>query len=207
MCRQDIAEVTEIDQEAFPSLWPPANYERELESRLSHYIVACNEREVIAEPETKASPKGNLSVEKRLFNWSGFFSRGLHQSGKKNILGFAGFWMMAGEAHITSIAVRKPYRRRGIGELLLISLIELASELQAQVITLEVRISNIAAQSLYCKYGFTGVGLRRNYYTDDGEDALLMTAESITSASFQARFQQLQETHFRKWRMPLHQIT
>ncbi|NIQ75513.1 MAG: hypothetical protein GWN80_08435, partial [Gammaproteobacteria bacterium] len=68
------------------------------------------------------------------------------------------------------------------------------------------RASNAAALSLYGKYGFTQVGLRRGYYTDDREDAVLMTAENITSASFQARLQQLKQAHSKKWGVALYQI-
>ena len=89
------------------------------------------------------------------------------------ILGFAGFWIVAGEAHVTSIAVRETYRHQGIGELMLISLVGLALEMGAEMVTLEVRVSNINAQKLYQKCGFRQVGVRRGYYTDNGEDALI----------------------------------
>ena len=82
---------------------------------------------------------------------------------RQYIVGFAGIWVLADEAHITNIAVRQRYQLRGIGELLLISIIDLAKELKASIMTLEVRTSNIAAQNLYSKYGFTQVGIRRDY--------------------------------------------
>ncbi|MFC1925787.1 ribosomal protein S18-alanine N-acetyltransferase, partial [Chloroflexota bacterium] len=108
-----------------------------------------------------------------------------------NILGYASMWLMVDEAHLTSIAVRETHRRRGVGELLLISIIDLAMHLKAQIVTLEVRSSNLAAQALYEKYGFIEVGLRRGYYSDDGEDAVIMTAENIASAFYQARLEDL----------------
>ena len=114
---------------------------------------------------------------------------------------------MAGEAHITSIAVRELRRRQGTGELLLISVINLAAELNARIITLEVRISNTAAQSLYYKYGFTQAGLRRNYYVDNKEDAVIMSTENITAVPFQAHLQRLKRAHSRKWGIALYQIT
>ena len=113
---------------------------------------------------------------------------------------------MADEAHITNIAMRESYRRRGVGELLLISIIDLSTELNARFITLEVRVSNTTAQSLYHKYGFNQAGLRRGYYTDDGEDAILMTTENITLAPFQAQFQQLKQAHSKKWEILLYKI-
>ena len=159
MRREDVAPVTEIDREAFPALWPPVNYKRELENRLAHYIVACDAVERVDDPEVetpleKDSP-GLGSRVRRLFNYNRFFRYQPPEPGKQYVTGFAGFWIMAGEAHITSIAVREFRRRQGIGELLLISMINLAAELNTRIITLEVRASNTIAQGLYYKYGFT----------------------------------------------------
>lgn len=210
MRREDIAQVTEIDREAFPTLWPPANYQHELQNRLAHYIVACDEERTVEEPEVEASPeKGFPSLVSRvrqLFNHNRFFNNKLLQSGREYIIGFAGFWIMADEAHITNIAVRVRHHRQGIGELLLISIIDLATELKARIITLEVRASNTAAQSLYHKYGFTQVGLRHGYYSDNKEDAVLMSVENITSASFQAQLQQLKRAHSRRRGIALYQV-
>ena len=210
MHKEDIAQVTEIDHEAFPTLSPPVNYDRELKNRLAHYVVACDEEEMVKEPEVRAilekDPPGLASRIGRLFNHDRFFSHELPKSDKQYITGFAGFWIMAGEAHITSLAVRRPHRRQGIGELLLISVINLAAELNARILTLEVRASNTTAQRLYSKYGFTRAGLRRNYYIDDKEDAVIMSTENITSAPFQARLQRLKQGHSRKWGIALYQI-
>jgi len=98
---------------------------------------------------------------------------------------------MAGEAHISTIAVQPNWRRLGIGELLLVAMLDRATELEADMATLEVRVSNVTAQNLYRKYGFRQVGLRRRYYRDSDEDALIMSTERLTSASFQSHFQQL----------------
>ncbi len=210
MRREDVAQVTEIDRKAFPTLWPPVNYERELENRLAHYIVACDEAERVEEPKVEASLEKDLpglaSRVGRLFDYNRFFGHELPKSGKQYITGFAGFWVMAGEAHITNIAVRELHRRQGIGELLLISMINLATELNARIITLEVRASNTIAQSLYCKYGFTQAGLRHNYYIDNKEDAVIMSTENITSPPFQAHLQRLKQAHSRKWGIALYQI-
>jgi ribosomal-protein-alanine N-acetyltransferase len=112
---------------------------------------------------------------------------------KQFIVGFSGIWVLAEEAHITNIAVRREYQRRGIGELLMLGTIDLAEELHAVVMTLEVRASNEAAQNLYCKYGFEKVGVRYSYYLDNREDAVIMTTKSITSAAFKERVQTLRE--------------
>jgi ribosomal-protein-alanine N-acetyltransferase len=203
MRKEDTPQVTEIDHEAFPTLWPPANYRHELENRLARYIVACDEEERVEEPEREATPQkgfsGLVSRLRQLFNHDRFFGNEPSSSGRQYIFGFAGFWIMAGEAHLTNIAVREKHRRHGIGELLLISLIDLATELDARLITLEVRASNTAAQSLYSKYGFTRVGLHRGYYTDNREDGVLMSLEDITSAPIQANLQQLKQAHLQKW--------
>ena len=210
MRREDIAQIAEIDREAFPTQWPPANYRRELENRLAHYIVACDKSKKVEEAEFNAVPEasftGLATKLRRFFNYNRFLGNEVHSSTKEYIVGFAGIWIMADEAHITNIAMRESYRRLGVGELLLISIVDLATELNAQFITLEVRTTNTAAQSLYRKYGFTHVGLRRGYYTDNGEDAILMTTENIISAPYQAQLQQLKQAHSRKWGVPLYQI-
>jgi ribosomal-protein-alanine N-acetyltransferase len=206
MCGDDLPQVNEIDHEAFPTLWPPANYHRELKNGLAHYIVACDEEKEYEPPAPKdAPPKGSpwlLGRLKLLFNHRKPSNNEAPPAARGYVFGFAGLWMMAGEAHITNIAVREKYRRQGIGELLLISMIELALELDAHLVTLEVRTSNTTAQSLYAKYGFVEVGLRRGYYTDNREDGVLMTIEAVTSAPVQANLRQLKQAHARRWKTP-----
>lgn len=205
MRMEDIAQVTEIDHEAFPTLWPPTNYQRELNNQLAHYIVACDEEKKVDESDVEATSEkhhsGLISWVRQLFDYGRFLGNELPPSTREYIVGFAGFWIMADEAHITNVAVRKIHYRQGVGELLLIALIDLATKLNARIVTLEVRASNSAAQNLYYKFGFTRVGLRRGYYTEDGEDAVLMSTENIASASFQARLQQLKQAHFQRWQM------
>ena len=89
------------------------------------------------------------------------------------VAGYAGMWKILDEGHITNIAVSPRYRRKGLGSLLLNKLIEIAEENKIKVLMLEVRKSNEAAIGLYVK-GFEQVGLRRNYYADNNEDAVLM---------------------------------
>ena len=203
MRREDIEQVAQIDREAFPTEWPPPNFRRELENRLAHYIVACDADKPRAKPEEgkprREAPSGLLVRVKGWFDHRRFQDK---QQAEDYILGFAGFWIMADEAHITTIASRKTHRRQGIGELLLISIIEMAIKLKARVVTLEVRVSNTAAQRLYTKYGFTEIGVRRGYYTDNREDGLLMSTEDIHSPQFQARFQKLKEAYSARWGYP-----
>lgn len=91
------------------------------------------------------------------------------------IIGYAGFWNVSGEGDITNIAVDERYRRRYIGSALLETLIKKAVSLKIELLTLEVRKSNIAAQRLYAKYGFEEIGIRKGYYSNNREDALIMT--------------------------------
>jgi len=104
---------------------------------------------------------------------------------------FGGIWLMVDEAHITTFAVDPAWRRQGIGERLLLALLDVAQARRAREATLEVRLSNVAARRLYEKYGFRPVGLRPNYYTDDGEDALIMTTEALDGPAMQARLAEL----------------
>lgn len=199
MSREDLPQVNEIDREAFPSQWPPPNYRHELQNQMAHYLVACDDSKTIEETEAKPD-KG---VSKLVSRIGAFFSRrraACHEPpDRKYIVGFAGIWVMADEAHVTNIAVRRQYLRQGLGELLLISTIDLAKQLKVNSMTLEVRVSNIAAQNLYRKYSFAQVGLRRGYYLDNREDGMLMSTESITSDAFQAHLQQLRENLARRW--------
>lgn len=90
-------------------------------------------------------------------------------------IGYAGFWDVSGEGGITNIAVLPEYRRQGVGSMLIKEMIKTARSLRLVLLTLEVRKSNVAAQRLYKKYGFDIIGERKRYYSDNGEDAWLMT--------------------------------
>jgi ribosomal-protein-alanine N-acetyltransferase len=102
------------------------------------------------------------------------------------IVAYAGIWLMVDEAHVTTFAVLPAYRRRGIGGRLLSEVIELAAQLGATVVTLEVRLSNAGARRLYQQFGFRPVGVRPRYYSDNGEDALIMTTEGLDRPEMQA---------------------
>ncbi len=91
-----------------------------------------------------------------------------------SIIGYCGVWNVLDEAHITNIAIAPGNRGKGYGELLLKKIMELSKEAGAKSMTLEVRLSNEVAQSLYRKFGFEDGGVRKNYYSDNGEDALVM---------------------------------
>ena len=98
------------------------------------------------------------------------------------IVGFAGAWVILDESHITNIAVREDRRRRGIGRRMTEALLQYLSNLGAAYATLEVRESNLPAQSLYRALGFLAVGRRKRYYEDNGEDALIMVCDRMPPA-------------------------
>jgi [ribosomal protein S18]-alanine N-acetyltransferase len=96
-----------------------------------------------------------------------------------DVIGVAGYWMVVDEAHISTFAVRPDWRRRGVGTILLAALLRQAGGAGAVCAMLEVRAGNLAAQGLYRKFGFQPVGRRKGYYKDNGEDAVLMTADRL----------------------------
>lgn len=195
MVREDLEQVTAIDREVFPTQWPPANYRRELENKLAHYIIVHDTARSVE--DNPAPSRENHTFLSRLLPWLRRDDGASDESSLFNnqyVIGFSGIWMMAGEAHITNIAVRQEYHQRGIGELLLIATIDLSREHQAETMTLEVRQSNQIAQNLYSKYGFAVTGVRRGYYLDNREDAIIMSTENINSDSFQTQLQKLRES-------------
>lgn len=95
------------------------------------------------------------------------------------VIGFVGMWTIFDEGDITNIAVHPDYRRKGVGNLLIKNLISLCKEININSLTLEVRKSNIPAKSLYIKHGFKEEGLRKNFYKDPKEDAIIMWNHKI----------------------------
>lgn len=93
---------------------------------------------------------------------------------ENKVIGYCGSWIVVDEAHITNVALLPEYRGRKLGEALMRKLMEIASEMGAITMTLEVRVSNFTAQALYRKLGFQNGAIRKNYYTDNQEDALVM---------------------------------
>ncbi|RCJ19439.1 ribosomal-protein-alanine N-acetyltransferase [Nostoc minutum NIES-26] len=101
------------------------------------------------------------------------------------LLGMGCFWSILEEAHITILAVHPQYHRQGLGQALLYSLLKTASDRGLERATLEVRASNLAAISLYQKFGFKIAGRRRRYYQDNGEDALILWLSDLQQPKFQ----------------------
>ncbi|MDR3615174.1 MAG: ribosomal protein S18-alanine N-acetyltransferase [Candidatus Obscuribacterales bacterium] len=113
-----------------------------------------------------------------------------YERGTQRLIGYSGFWLIGEEAHITTLAVHPEWRRLNIGERLLIHDINQAYKVGANWLTLEVRASNEKAQMLYFKYGFKSLGVRRNYYQDNDEDAYVLWTENIRTPEFKKQFQE-----------------
>ena len=173
MTEADIDQVAEIEHESFPTTWPRTAYRRELTNHLARYLVVVDPEHEPLEPPHK---KGGLL---------GIFHRTDPVAPTSEyIVGYVGIWLMVDEAHVVAIAVREAYRRKGIGETLLVAAIEMAMENHQESMTLEVRRSNYPAQALYEKYRFVKVGVRKRYYSDNHEDALIMSTPSIRDDSY-----------------------
>ena len=170
----DLRHVMTIERVAFPSPWPASAYRHELtQNDLSTYLVL--------RLRDFAHDRG---VQELRGPWA--------QRQSPPILGYGGFWMMVDESHISTLAVHPDWRGRGLGEMLLVALIESSILRGAGEVTLEVRVSNVVAQNLYRKYGFVQVGRRKGYYHDNHEDALIMTTPRLDEAHFAARVQELE---------------
>ncbi len=150
----DVPQVMLIERHSFPTPWPESAFYREITENRLAHYFVLRER-----PDDPSQGPGEL-------------------------IGYVGLWVFHDEAHITTIAVRPERRGQGFGELILLKAIEAADRLGATHVTLEVRVSNTVAQRLYEKYRFGRVGLRKGYYSDTGEDALIMTVEGINTAAY-----------------------
>lgn len=181
----DIPQVMAIERASFTSAWPQTAYEQELENRLARYLVA------VRLGEAESGPRG---VRRRLGR---LLARRPPEPGE--IVGFVGVWLMVDEAHIVTLAVRPEARRQGVGQLLVLGALELASALGMARVTLEVRASNEAARALYERCGFRRVGLRPRYYTDNQEDAIVMSTPLLKDPEFRALFERLRNDHARRF--------
>lgn len=191
----DLAQIGEIESESFPSAWPASAYKRELQrNNLARYIVAARR-----EPISAREPVGLSRV---FANLRGMIGGELEAEPPQRLSGFIGVWFMVDEAHIVTVAVRESERRQGIGELLLLAAFDLAASRSLPVLTLECRVSNVAAQALYEKYGFERVGVRKRYYTDNNEDAVIMTTPSTVDAGYRDHIERLRRQHHERCGTP-----
>lgn len=161
---QDIDEVMIIEQASFPTSWPSNAFWNEIH------------RNKLAQYFVARAPvlkDGTVSMK---------------------LVGYAGMWIVLDEAHITTIAVHPQFKGRKIGEQLLLELFSRGIEKGTKWATLEVRESNRAAQALYKKYGFSQVGLRKNYYLEEKENAVVMWAGNLRGELFKAKLARLKNS-------------
>jgi ribosomal-protein-alanine N-acetyltransferase len=166
MREADISTVQEIEREIFATPWPRNAYYRELASRSSaHYVILRQEGNV----EKPANLKGSEL--------------------DPSIIGYGGMWRMYDEAHVTTIGVRRDMQHRGYGRALFAGLVQAAYDMGAKWVTLEVRTTNENAMRMYEAFGFKVIGRRKGYYTDNGEDAIVMWSDSIHSPRFRRAYE------------------
>src|SRR5687768_16314268 len=193
MRQEDVVEVAEIERLCFSMPWPTSAYRRELKTpETNRYIVARfvepslvrtsslspHTLTSLAHPElgeeynglaTAYNGEGNQSFWATLLPWlrrNGNGHSGAQPTRRLPLVGYAGLWLRVDEAHVTTIGVDPAYRGQGVGELLFLGLIDVAAEMKATRMTLEVRVSNASAQALYRKYGLEVAGMRKRYYSD-----------------------------------------
>lgn len=211
MEERDLLQCAEVERDAFPALFPPTSFRRELKNKLARYLVAMRidgdgsapasrgpKAQAPAQVSAQVS-RGNRPLINRLVDRIRRQRDSAWQVGQEFVAGFVGIWYMVDEAHIVAIGVRSEYRGKGIGELLLISTIEQALELDARMVTLEVRVSNSIARTLYEKFGLTEQGVRKGYYTDNREDALIMSTGPVHSPEYTHRLDRLVRGHRQRW--------
>ena len=186
----DIDQVVAIEKEAFSPLWVSSSFKRDLNNKRANYLVACFDEGVSSEEilaEVGLDQLGQVDDQPPNGLWSRVLGRiGLSakaETGREdeafNIAGYVSVWYQGDEAHITEIAVKEPLRGRGVGELLLIASLKAAIGYGSKVMTLEARVSNFIAHRMYQKYRFNSVGIRKAYYSDNREDAVIMTTIPI----------------------------
>lgn len=202
MVQDDVEEVGGVERLCFTNPWPLSAYRRELRNpQQNFYIVlrddpsadeSAGEAEHDGEPR---SPNGTLRSARSISRRPRRFAfRDLVRRGESRphppIIGFAGMWTLHDEAHVTTIGVIPTFQGRGLGEVLFISLIDEVIRRQVMWMTLEVRVSNLSAQGLYRKYGFTIQGRRPRYYSDNNEDAFIMWSGSLKDQEYLAQIGQ-----------------
>lgn len=177
MTTADVPAVAALERSAFSLPWSPQAFEHEVRHNpMAHFLVL----------RVRVTARQGQQAQSR-----SLLARIRGRPAPNPLIGYGGMWLIVDEGHICTLAVHPEWRGRGLGELLLTGLVERATALGAAVATLEVRASNLIAQNLYQKYGLANVGVRKGYYSDTHEDALVMTTDLLSSAAYQQRFQAL----------------
>lgn len=185
---EDVPEVSRVEHLCFSNPWPQSAYRRELRKPTSNYYIVLRCSRETCDHIHNQGDVAELPWHARILP---FGRRDEGEPDGDPIVGFAGMWIVFDESHVTTIGVHPDFRGKGLGELMLAHLFLAAMERGADMMTLEVRVSNDSAQALYRKYGFTQQGLRRRYYSDNGEDAYIMWSPSMRDPEWAQRFEQL----------------
>jgi len=207
---EDIDQVIAIEKEAFSPLWVSTSFKRDINNQRANYLVACFDEEVSPEEMLAEIDSDQSAVEveppppkiwSRVLGRLGLSSKDGPNTVEDlfNIAGYVSVWYQGEEAHITEIAVKETLRGRGVGELLLIASLKASIEHGSKVMTLEARVSNFIAHRLYQKYSFKSVGIRKAYYSDNREDAVIMTTSPIDTTEYDTLFDGLQTTYQSRW--------
>jgi ribosomal-protein-alanine N-acetyltransferase len=165
MALSDLDQVMAIEKVAFSRPWPEKAYRHEL-TATSHSIFLV----------VRPAARRDLGVPGAWQEITGV--------GPGPLLGYIGGWLLVDELHVATIAVHPRWREKGLGELLLLALLGQAADRGAKRATLEVRVSNLAGQGLYQKYGFRIVSQQKRYYADNNEDAYIMATPGFHKPEF-----------------------
>lgn len=182
MAEADVRQARRVERAAYGASMPGTPFERELHNGLAQYLVAVEHHDARAVVEEH---NGLLRSVRRLFS----------RPQEDRLLGFVGVWYTTQQLHIVTVAVEPSEQGRGIAQRLLFECHRLAREAELPTIALEVRVSNQRAQRLYEWFGFTRAGTLRRYYSDNGEDALVMLTPELTDPAFEQRLRDLRAQH------------
>lgn len=201
MTPDDVTAVSQVERRCFTNPWPAAAYRRELQHPEQNFYLVL--RDVPESANGTANGQPARMLPRRTFLPLGLGRRtedAAEEPESGQIVGFAGMWNAFDEAHVTTIAVDEPYRGRGLGEWMLATLFDEALRRGSNWLTLEVRVSNDSARSLYEKWGFSVQGTRRRYYSDNNEDALIMWSRALGDDDYVAERRRLREQLFARLR-------
>lgn len=191
MTAADLKQVRRIERAAYGSSLPGTPFERELRNGLAEYLVAVERPD--APPPPAEEHRSLLDSFRRLFN----------HDPEPRVLGFLGVWYTVDQLHVVTVAVDPAEQGHGIAQRLLLECHRLAAEAELPTIALEVRVSNDRARRLYEWFGFTQAGTLRRYYSDNGEDAVVMLTPPLTEDAFEAHIHNLRARlldRFGDWR-------
>ena len=180
----DAATIDHIVRDAFGASAPKSSAARDMKRPNTTYIVAAKSEN--GRPTNgKESHDGIGGWRQRFTSMVAASISSLEpQKAAENVVGLVGIWTPMDQTHIMVIASRSSERGKGIGELLLLATLSEALKIGAKNATLEVRKSNEVARALYRKYGFAEVGIRRRYYQDNREDAIIMSTPDLSNLDY-----------------------